>query len=74
MLLRRLAGNGTAGYVDATGTSAEFYGALGLAIDANNNLYVGDYGNNVVRKITPAGVVSTLAGNGTAGYIDRGSC
>jgi len=65
-----VAGNGTAGYVDATGTSAEFYGALGLAIDANNNLYVGDYGNNVVRKITPAGVVSTLAGNGTAGYID----
>ncbi len=65
-----VAGNGTAGYVDATGKAAEFDGSLGLAIDAKGNLYVGDFGNNVVRKITSGGVVTTLAGNGTAGYAD----
>lgn len=57
------------GYVDATGTSARFDGPCGLAIDSSGNLFVADYGNQKIRRITPAGVVSTYAGSIT-GYQD----
>jgi len=62
------AGNGTAGHVDATGTSAQFNEPeLSSNLDASGNMYVMDVGSNYIRKITPAGVVTTFAGNGTAG-------
>jgi serine/threonine protein kinase, bacterial len=61
------AGNGTASFVDGPATSAEFSAPIGVAVDSAGNVYVGDKGNNRVRMITPAGVVSTLAGNGVAG-------
>jgi secreted PhoX family phosphatase len=61
------AGSGTAGQADSTGTSATFNGPSGLTIDKSGNLYVADTYNNVIRKITPAGVVSTIAGSGAAG-------
>ncbi len=59
-------------YQDGTGTNAHFGGTLsGLALDKSGNLYVADAGNLVIRKITPAGVVSTLAGSpGQGGYQD----
>jgi len=65
-----IAGNGIVGYIDNTGTNAEFSGPIGLAMDSQDNIYATDYNNNVIRKITSSGVVSTLAGNGTAGYAD----
>lgn len=59
----------TFGFADGTGTNAKFYAPLGIAIDSNNNLFVTDSYNYKVRKITPAGVVTTFAGS-TIGYTD----
>ena len=63
-----IAGDQTIGYHDGAALSAQFYSPNGQAVDAQGNIYVADFGNNVIRKITPAGVVSTYAGTGVAGY------
>lgn len=65
-----LAGNGTAGYADGTGAAAQFNNPLSVALDPSGNLYVTDSDNHRIRKISPMGAVSTIAGNGTAGYAD----
>ncbi|MDR2207715.1 MAG: DUF6519 domain-containing protein [Azoarcus sp.] len=64
-----LAGS-TAGYADYTGTAAKFNCPLGIAIDSSGNLYVADYYNNCIRKVTPKGEVSTLAGSSMTGSTD----
>ncbi len=69
-IVSTFAGNGTAGSADGNGTNARLYYPTGITIDPLNNLYVADYRNNRIRKITPAGVVTTLAGNGSTGRLD----
>ena len=62
-----LAGSSTSGYADGTGNAASFSFVTGLAVDSNGNVYAADVNNNCIRKITPAGVVSTFAGSTTSG-------
>ena len=55
------------GSADGTGTAASFTGPQGLTIDSSGKIYVCDFGNNTIREITPAAVVTTLVG--TAGVV-----
>jgi len=64
------AGIPTIGFSNGAAATAQFYAPTGSAFDSKGNLYVADFGNNVIRKITPAGIVSTYAGNGRAGYLN----
>ncbi len=62
---------GTTGSADGTGTAAMFKRPSGVAVDTLGNVYVADTDNHTVRKVTPAGVVTTLAGRaGTYGSAD----
>ena len=65
-----IAGSGSAAFADGTGTGASFNQPRGVAVDSIGNLYVSDGLNRRIRKITPQGVVTTLAGNGTSGTAD----
>ena len=62
-----LAGSGAAGAIDSVGVYASFNGPAGLAVDGYGNVYVADTNNNEIRKITPSGVVTTIAGTGAQG-------
>ncbi len=62
-----LAGNGSNGYAEGTGTSASFGKPAGVAVDSSGTVYVADNYNSRIREITPAGVTSTLAGSGGFG-------
>ncbi|MCB1189670.1 MAG: hypothetical protein KDK90_04510 [Leptospiraceae bacterium] len=65
---------GTSGSADGTGTEATFNGPYGLAIDSSDNIYVADGSNNLIRKITSAGVVTTIAGiRNQSGSVDGDS-
>ncbi|MFZ1614487.1 MAG: putative Ig domain-containing protein, partial [Holophaga sp.] len=60
-----------AGMRDGTGAAAQFNNLQGMSFDASGNLYIADYGNFLIRKVTPGGVVTTFAGQaGVKGLLD----
>jgi sugar lactone lactonase YvrE len=65
-----LAGSGSSGAVDGNGAGASFSNPSGIAVDSSGTVFVADPGNSKIRKITPGGLVSTLAGTGQAGPDD----
>src|ERR1039458_1418835 len=73
-IINTVCGTGTGTYTGDGGqaTSAELYYPRGVDFDAVGNLYVADMSNQRIRKITTSGIISTIAGNGTAGYSGDG--
>jgi sugar lactone lactonase YvrE len=68
-VITTVAGIGTPGFSGDNGlaTSAQLNGPIGVAVDSAGNLYIGDGGNNRIRKVSN-GVITTVAGNGTSGF------
>jgi trimeric autotransporter adhesin len=73
-VINTVGGNGIQGFGgdDGPATAAKMTFPHGVAIDSSGNLYIADFSNHRVRKVTPAGVISTIAGTGTAGYSGDG--
>ncbi len=65
------AGSGAQDNLDGVGVQASFFIPTGIVFDASGNLFVADLYNHVIRKITPNAEVTTFAGSGTPGSIDR---
>ena len=62
---------GTTGRVDGTGNQARFDHPTGVALDNDGNAFVADYGNQLIRRVTRAGLVTTVAGvGGIVGAVD----
>jgi sugar lactone lactonase YvrE len=69
-----VAGDGSAGYSGDGGsaTNASLSGPYGVAVDAAGNLFIAESGNNRVRRVDASGIITTVAGNGTAGFSGDG--
>ena len=65
-----IAGNNNPGAVNGTGAVATFFQPDGITVDGTGNLYISDLGNNLIRKISSTGEVSTFAGSGASGTSD----
>ncbi len=73
-IISTIAGNGTAGFSGDSGaaTAAELSAPYNLAVDGSANVYVADFGNNRIRKVTPAGIITTVVGTGTRSFSGDG--
>lgn len=73
-IISTFAGNGTGGYSGDGGpaTTAQFLAPNGLCADQAGNIYIVDGSSHVIRKVDPAGIISTFAGNGTEAYTGDG--
>jgi uncharacterized protein (TIGR03437 family) len=73
-IITTVAGTGIDGYTGDGGpaTAAQLGFPIGVAVDGAGNLYIADGDNNRVRKVTPAGIISTVAGNGNGGFAGDG--
>jgi sugar lactone lactonase YvrE len=73
-LIRTIAGNGTNSFSGdgGTATSAQLDSPWRVAVDGSDNLFIADYGNRRVRKVTPDAVITTVAGNGMYGNAEDG--
>ena len=65
-----LAGDGVPGFRDGPAARARFNGPIGVAVDARGHVFVADTYNDRIREITPEGLTTTLAGDGTPGWQD----
>jgi sugar lactone lactonase YvrE len=65
-----IAGTGSSGYANGSGSAARFISPVGLCVDNSANVYVADTSQNAIRMITPSGNVTTLAGGASAGSAD----
>ncbi|WP_188689891.1 hypothetical protein [Silvimonas amylolytica] len=65
-----IAGRDLPGFADGTGPDAAFNGVTGVVVDQNGTIYVSDFSNNAIRRISRNGVVTTLAGSGQSAVID----
>jgi uncharacterized protein (TIGR03437 family) len=73
-IITTVAGTGTAGFSGDGGpaASAQLYYPNGVALDGSGNLYIGDYYNHRVRKVSPGGIITTVAGTGSSGFSGDG--
>jgi trimeric autotransporter adhesin len=73
-IITTIAGTGAQGFSGDGGPalSAQLYFPMGLAIDGSGNIYIADYWNHRIRKINTSGIITTVAGNGVAGFSGDG--
>ncbi len=73
-IITTIAGTGVSGFSGDGGpaVSAQVNYVLGIAVDQNNNIYISDNGNNRIRKINPAGIITTIAGTGIPNFSGDG--
>lgn len=73
-IIKTVAGNGLAGFSGEGGraTSAQLVSTFDVAVDGQGNLFLPDYSSNVVRKVSPKGIITTVAGGGTGAVGDGG--
>lgn len=72
-IISTVAGGGTSGLGDGgAATDCGLHNPVGIALDAAGNIYIGDRDNNRIRKINTSGIITTIAGTGTAGFSGDG--
>ena len=69
-IVMTIAGRGQPGDRDGFGAAASFHTPAGIALDVDGNLYVADSGNHKIRRVDPAGAVTTFAGTGLPSFVD----